>query len=733
MKTDVVKPKDVFYNPTQLVVPLFQRPYVWSKETQWAPLWQDIVRVIEIIGKHNPNASHFLGAIVIQQVPTTLGALPTWNIIDGQQRLTTLQILLDALHDQLVHRGLEQLAGQIFPLIENPTDYRASEEDRYKLWPTNRDRGGFVAVMSANAPADYDQILTSRLSDAHRFFSEEIDAWLGDDDGSIGRARTLVPTILDRLEIASIRLEVNEDAQAIFETLNARGTPLSAADLIKNFVFQNLDVTPDAAEKAYLNYWAEFETPWWEQQITTGRITNSRISLFLWQWLTARTLSEFPIREVFSQFKHYVNTVAKDVSALLPRIRAASDRYRAIIEGAEKPNGPLRRVELFSYRVGTLDSEVARPLIIWLDEPEQSEVSESDKGRVLATLESWLVRRALVKTASQGANRFIIDVIKHLREKSKDGLPEAIEDYLASNNTPVGYWPGDDEVRDALVGAKAYTKYRRVRLRMVLEAVEDAKRGYPDGKQLTMGPVVREKGTVEHLMPQKWRKHWSTDLTEEQQFERDQILHQLGNLTLVTQKLNSTISNGSWLSKREHFLNHDDVLITKDAMNLAPLEWDERTIEARTDQLAEQILDIWPVPVGHIGLPADIPRQPTETAHVYIAHLVSSGWIDAGTRLRCRHPNSQFADALAIVSEDGLLYVGDTAYDTPSGAATAATGRGHNGWWWWVVEDTQRSLQDIRAEYLASLGEADAEIIDETTIVDSVFSFTENDDGEEME
>ena len=115
---------------------------------------------------------------------------------------------------------------------------------------------------------------------------------------------------LDRLEIASIWLDANEDAQAIFETPNTRGTPLSATDLIKHFAFQNLDTTAIDAERAYLKYWAEFETPWWEMTVTTGRITHMRASLFLWQWLIARTQNDFPIREVFVQFKHYVNTVA---------------------------------------------------------------------------------------------------------------------------------------------------------------------------------------------------------------------------------------------------------------------------------------------------------------------------------------------------------------------------------------------------------------------------------------
>ncbi|MFF1883431.1 DUF262 domain-containing protein [Pseudarthrobacter sp. NPDC058196] len=728
MKTDVVKPKDVFYNPTRLVVPLFQRPYVWSKETQWGPLWQDIVRLIEVISQHNPTATHFLGAIVIQQVPTPLGALPTWNVIDGQQRLTTLQVLLDSLHTELERRGWAQLAGQILPLIENPSDYRDDENDRYKLWPTNRDREGFTSVMSAPAPVDYSSIVKSRLGDAHEFFAEAITHWLGDDDMAERRARMLVATVMDRLEIASIRLDTNEDAQAIFETLNARGTPLSAADLIKNFVFQNLSSTPLDAEKAYLNYWTEFETPWWETQITTGRIKNPRASLFLWQWLTARTLLDFPIREVFTQFKHYVNTVAKDLSVLLPQIKAAGDRYRSIIEGAANVSGVLSRVELFSYRVGTLDSEIARPLLIWLDEPEQATVPEADRERILAILESWFVRRALVKAPSQGSNRFIIDLMQHLSTQPKDVLAHATEAYLLANHTTVGYWPGDDEVSEALTGAPAYWKYLRGRLRMVLEALEDAKRGYPDGTQLAMGPIVRGKGTIEHLMPQSWRKHWPADLTDEQEAVRDRTVQQLGNLTLVTQKLNSKINNGAWSTKRDHFLNHDDVLITKDAMNLASEKWDETAIEQRTALLINQILGIWPAPEGHVGL-GGVPVTPPTSISVDVAQLVSSGWLEVGTELTTRHSTSKHAGVIASVAQDGRIFVGDVPYATPSAAAVAITGTETNGWWWWVITATGKSLQDLRTEYLASLGESDAEVIDE--VGDEVIVLDRDDDSED--
>ena len=152
MKPDKVNPREVFYQPARMVVPLFQRPYVWSRETQWEPLWQDIVRLIEVIEQHDPQATHFLGAIVTQQIPIGLGGLPTANVIDGQQRLTTLQLLLDALHSELERRGMENLASQVHHLIENPPDACENEEDRYKLWPTNRDRDAFAATMSAQIP-----------------------------------------------------------------------------------------------------------------------------------------------------------------------------------------------------------------------------------------------------------------------------------------------------------------------------------------------------------------------------------------------------------------------------------------------------------------------------------------------------------------------------------------------------------------------------------------------------
>ena len=711
MRTQVVKPQDIFYRPKQLKVPLFQRPYVWSRETQWRPLWQDIVRLIEVISKHDSNATHFLGAIVIQQVPSGLGALQSWNVIDGQQRLTTLQLFLDALHSALEQRGFSSSAERILPLIENPEAERDQPEDRFKVWPTNRDRAAFEAVMSAPVPIDYAQLPPSRMRDAHHFFAEAIGDWLGEGDDTERRARGLADTVTTRLEIASISLDANEDAQAIFETLNARGTPLSAADLIKNYVFQQLPAAE--GEAAYHQYWADFETPWWEADVTSGRIKNTRSSLFLWQWLVARTLDDFPIREVFTQFKHYVSTSARDVRALLPQIKRAADRYRAMIEGSARPAGELSRTELFSYRVGALNTDVARPLLIWLDEPEQEAISDEDRARILATLESWFVRRALVKAPSQGSNRVIVDLIGAVNDRPSAEAAQAVSDFLSRAQSTAAYWPGDAEVRAAVSEARFYTSYRQSIQRMVFEALEDSKRGYPDGRRLTMGPIVRGKATIEHIMPQKWRQHWPAELTEDEQAERDWRLQQLGNLTIITQSLNTRVSNGPWAQKRDHFLNSDDVLITKDAIALAAESgWSEHAIEERTGQLIGRILELWPVPDGHVGRAEAAPAAKTATSYVEVSDLVEAGWLEPGTRLI--PAGSYFREGIeATVTEDGRIRLGDVTYEYPSGAARAVhsiTGA-LNGWWYWEVAGTGRRLLHVREEYVAS---ADAGELDES-------------------
>ena len=161
METQVRTPQMVFMQPQRLVVPLFQRPYVWNEENQWEPLWNDVVRIADRLllrpqDRHHP---HFLGAIVLQQSPRPTGLMQERTIIDGQQRLTTLQLFLDALHAELVTAEALPPAMRIEPLITNAVPFRSKTEDQFKVWPTNRDRPAFNAVMGAPQPLTMTQVV----------------------------------------------------------------------------------------------------------------------------------------------------------------------------------------------------------------------------------------------------------------------------------------------------------------------------------------------------------------------------------------------------------------------------------------------------------------------------------------------------------------------------------------------------------------------------------------------
>lgn len=176
MDTQVRTPQQIFMQPQRLLVPLFQRPYVWNQENQWMPLWQDLERVANrVLASPDQQQPHFLGAVVFQQIQNPTGNLQQRTVIDGQQRLTTLQILLDALHAEINAVGEADASKRLELLIRNPKEYCDHSEDQFKVWPTNKDRQAFNEVMAMNTPATYQDLKNkdSKLVQAHKFFSEQ--------------------------------------------------------------------------------------------------------------------------------------------------------------------------------------------------------------------------------------------------------------------------------------------------------------------------------------------------------------------------------------------------------------------------------------------------------------------------------------------------------------------------------------------------------------------------------
>lgn len=703
MDTQVRTPQMVFMQPQRLIVPLFQRPYVWNQENQWAPLWRDVVRVTDRLladpsARHQP---HFLGAVVLQQLQNPVGSLQARIVIDGQQRLTTLQLLLDALHAELVAVDAVQSAMRIEALVQNPPAFCDNAEDRFKVWPTNRDRPPFNDVMAADLPIEYDSLAhrDARLVGAHRYFAEQARAWLqlnGPANVAV-RAEKLEHAVRELLQLVVIDLTADENAQEIFETLNARGAHLTAADLIKNFVFQRLTEQSVDVEAAYEQHWKEFETGFWETEVSFGRLRYSRSSIFLNHWLISRTGEEIVAREVFSRFKQYAD-FESDVamSQLVEQIARASAVYRRFIEGATASN-PIDHLQLFAYRSSTLESEVFKPVVLWLLDPEQAEVPGDQVDKALDVIESWLVRRMLVRAQTSSYTQVAAELVTQLRKSARSVAGDTVEGFFAGQSVGSRYWPDDNEVTDQLVALLAYQRLRRGRLRMVLEAVEDHRRGWKGTAEGLGGErVARGKYHIEHVLPRRWQANWPLD-DGASEADRDKLLHTIGNLTLLTAKLNSKVSNSEWAKKRTSLQQHDVLKMNTDLLAAAGDSWTETTIRARTDELARSIVDVWSVPAGHrsgFGASEDRPKH-----KVNLGDLIGAGVLEPGTTVYARRKAQ--SDRTATVLPDGRIDVDGNVFDTPSGAARSISGKSENGWWFFLVNPTsRRSLSDLLQEYV---------------------------------
>lgn len=692
MKTEVQTPMEIFFLPQQLQVPLFQRPYVWREDEQWAPLWQDIRRLAELkLSKPFSTATHFLGAVVLQGHDTLIGRLPASNIIDGQQRLTTLQIIMDAAALVLDEAGLDILAGQLESLTHNQSNFLQPGQSRLKLMHSNKDHAAFDEVMNVEPPVDHVRLKHSEslIVQAHNFFARSITQWLGARTAKEfdARADSLVTVLLRGLQLVVINLGADENSQEIFETLNARGTPLTASDLIKNFVFQRLTAEGGDTKQAYAEDWP-FDTKFWEAEVSVGRHNVSRSSLFLNQWLISRTGDEIGPQSTFTRFKSFVeHESGHTITELLPLIKQQAALYEKWTAAASE-DGELTVVEMCVYRMQANGIEVLKPLLIWLHSPDRSiQISVIDE--VVTIAESWLVRRQLLSLTGSDLGRIVSDVIRVHREAAPTDLAASIQSHLTRLSVSSTYWPGDHEIRLALSTESTYRRFKRGRLRVLLESIENSFRSESGQPQ-----VPRKGYPIEHVMPQKWETSWPVDGLEAEQ-ERAAHIHRFGNLTLLTKTLNSKVSNGPWLAKRESFKEHDTFLLTSRLVNATnDQEWDEYQIDRRTEILIDALLKIFPVPVDHVGLVTDAPVK--EADIVEIKDLVIAGLLNNGTRLKSRPGKWNSVDA--IVRADGHLEVDGKTFTSLSGAGSHVRGGATNGWYFWRLDDG-RTLKDVRDAY----------------------------------
>lgn len=611
MKAFTHSPGDIFGNQIRYVVPLFQRPYVWNENDQWRPLWDDVSALAERILDASPAgygappvAPHFLGAIVIEQQLAPVAYIGVRHVIDGQQRLTTLQLLLDAAQWVVERYGNAMDSQALRVLVENNPQMAQDPDHVFKVWPTDRDQAAFRAAMD-NESVVPPSLSGSRIAQAHAFFVEQIEEWAevsGDPDKASLRLAALGQALREHLRVVVIDLEHGDNAQVIFETLNHRGTPLLASDLVKNLVFQVASAQGLDVEHLYKTYWRDLDSDYWRQLVAQGRLYRPRIDVFLNRWLTMKLLREVPSDRVFSDFRDSIVLAQEsDISVLLAELAADAEVHRSM------EMLPVWSDEgRFYYRVlKALDTQVVGTFLMWILRYSEEDLPAEQRAKALRALESWLVRRALCRATTKDHNKMVLDLLRELVEAGPSVAGDTTERVLAQQSSQTRYWPNDDALRANLTGEPVYKNLSRPRLRMILEALEDAARG-PLGE----GQPCPQNLTIEHVMPQSWKEHWGADIAEDEiaGLRRDQLVQTLGNLTLVNAKLNPTLSNRPWTpaeaqerglgaeGKRDYLLGHSELKLNAMLVASHPTTWTEADIRARTDSLTTTICEIWPCP-----------------------------------------------------------------------------------------------------------------------------------------
>ncbi len=548
---------------------------------------------------------HFLGAIVLKQLDVQPGQPPTYLVVDGQQRLTTLQLALAGIRDALTADATREIShsGSLFhieQLIRNPLPPGQMGLESKIVPFDDTDIRAFDAVMAARRPPDASHPMVK----CRDYFRIQTASILGQDE-SPEDIRDLIHAACNLLRIVSITLGEGDSEHLIFETLNARAVPLSEWEKARNLFLAEASDTYSKAEETrfYESYLKTMdEDLWWRGWVSAQRQWIRRSGAFFRSWLEVEHGRTIPPDRAYYWFRRLVRERDQSGQRRLVRGRKQSEppildigasfrHFATLFREIEEKCADPRSVEgRFFYRRKVLNFGVGVPFLMKLFdllEPGHA------RNRCIRALESWLVRRMLVGWNTRGYDRVFIRLVKRLnavRADDPSGVVSETMDGLQDTHS----WPDDRTVRVAVVSMPKYPGYHSAaRIRMILEAIETH---LIEESGMVESMEAPRKLWIEHVMPQSWQRHWPVAGGVDGEVEnREQALRRLGNLTLTNSKLDITLSNRPWSEKRRLFNEHTTLFLNRELLDLSgQREWDESTIERRGDRMADHIIKIWP-------------------------------------------------------------------------------------------------------------------------------------------
>ncbi|WQR96846.1 DUF262 and DUF1524 domain-containing protein [Helicobacter pylori] len=534
----------------QFVIPIYQRVYSWKKE-QCEQLWDDIIK----IGGNDKMNRHFIGSILYVRNGNTHSS--PLLIIDGQQRLTTITLLLIALRN---HSSDEVKILEKFSRKETESYLINSNKDgdkKFRLILSESDKDTLLFLIDENKrkPSEPSVKIMENFKLFEKWISENTD-----------KLETICKG-LEKLMIVWIALEKGKDnPQLIFESMNSKGIELTQTDLIRNYIVMGTE-TEEKQKNFYNRYWRAMEKDFTQNETLFRR--------FVRHYLTIKTGKIPNEKRVYKAFKDYQQKEGIEIENLLKDLQKYCGYFCQI---AFKKEADKDLNKTLSFLVD-LERDVVYPLLLELySDYSDGVLSKQDFISIIALTESYICRRAVCGIPSSGLNKFFASFTKKIQ---KDEYLESIEKHFGSL-TENRRFPDDDEFKEEFM-RKVFYKFELIEY--LLYRMENFNRKERE---------PTDKYTIEHIMPQKLTEEWERDLGQDHERIHTQYLHTIGNLTLTG--YNSEYSNKSFQEKQgmEGGFKDSPLRLNQGLRNLE--SFGEKEIEKRANDLADWALKIWTYP-----------------------------------------------------------------------------------------------------------------------------------------
>lgn len=549
----------------RFIIPVYQRNYDWKTEN-CKQLYDDLVKVVK-----NDRKSHFFGSLV--SVYESSGRNTEFLVIDGQQRLTTVSLLLLAMYN-LISKGVviaeeKTLANQIYE--DFLVDKYQPEETRIKLKPVKNDRTAFGKLF--NGEDEY--IRDSNLTTNYKYFYERIK-----------KQEVTVDELFDaicKLEIINITLNNDDNPQLIFESLNSTGLDLSEGDKIRNFILMGLPAKDQ--NDYYEKYWNKIEI-----------CTKYDVSSFIRDYLSVKQQAIPSQKKVYINFKEFVEYTKIETEVLLKDMLAYAKRYQILLNG----NGVNKSLNACIYRLNRLETTVTRPFFLEvLRLFDENKLSIEYVTDIFLTTENYLFRRNICDLPTNALNKIFLMLHKEIvRYDGTDNDYVSKFKYTLLSKKDRARFPDNDEFARDFTERPIYSMNSKNKI-YILERIENF--GTAEDKDV-YGHCDDGTYSIEHIMPQHLTPLWQKELGEYYEVIHEEWLHRIANLTLTA--YNSKYSNNSFIEKKTMKNGFLDSGIRMNTYIAQKDKWTLTELEDRTDYLKDKALQIWSAPVTEF-LPAE--------------------------------------------------------------------------------------------------------------------------------